>query len=93
MNESNGNLLKQYILLIIDWPQYLYRHAVLLFVWISNVSNCIHEGGQVSVVHDILNPHDSFTNLAVKWFKADEVPMYGLIPDSEAVIDSQGDYQ
>ena len=58
-----------------------------------NGSNCVHEGTQVSLTYFILNPHDNFTNLTVKWFKANNVSQYESTLDSEAITDSQGDYQ
>ena len=58
-----------------------------------NGSNCVHEGTQVTLTHYILNPHDYFTNLTVKWFKADDLSRYESTPDSEAIPDSQGHYQ
>ena len=60
-----------------------------------NGSNCVPEGARVTLTHYILNPHDNFTNLTVKWFKADNVPMpmYESSLDSKAITSTQSNYQ
>ena len=94
--ERNSNLqqciylfIRFYIFVHTDTQQCCYLYGSTP----RNGSNCVREGTQFSLIYFILNPHDNFTNLTVKWFKADNVSRYESTPDSEAIPDSQGDYQ
>ena len=64
------------ILFIVDECCYLYGSVPY------NGTNCVPEGGQITLNYIIYNPHDNFTNLTVTWFRSEteDTSSYEMLP-------------